>query len=104
MKKIFLLICCSISTFSFATNTDKDQIIELAKLYNKYMLVNEPSSGLLRKTRLEANDPLKATVKFITEACATNNKLLDKTFLTSARRRIVKVHMAGPEVIRKPAR
>lgn len=83
MKSITILLAalCA-ATFSFATPSENQKLIELGKLYRDFMFRNEAKKTDLKTATADIPEGMKPAAEFIEETIKSSNKILSKKYLT----------------------
>jgi hypothetical protein len=91
MKKTFLtlLIACLIAN-GYGQSIENKKLIELGKTYKNFMMANEPTKAIIADMNSDLPDSLKIATAFLIQTVTTDNKLLDKEFLTLPDKKVLK--------------
>ncbi len=91
MKKIlFFGILLFVGLMGRSQSTENEELIKLGKAYKDNMFKNEPEKKYLKNLKKGFSKSLEKEADFITETITTDNKLLDKDFLTIPNQNVLK--------------
>lgn len=89
-KVLILLFMISFGINGFGQSIENAELIKLGKAYKDYMFRNNPEKKYLKKFINEFPSSLQQEAEFIQQTISSNNKLLEKEFLTIPEQAILK--------------